>query len=362
MSERPGEAAATGTDGDGDGSDGQTAGGDPPAADGDDGPTRVAIACQGGGSHTAFTAGVLQGLLSTWPADERLVGISGTSGGAFGALAAWYGLVTADADRAVELLGDLWTDLAASAPADRAVNDWLVGYSRVETNGFPVPRFSPYDTPGSAWGQRRLRRVLERHVDFDAVPDLCDGTAPDLVVGTVDINAGEFETFVNRDVTAEAVLASAAVPNLFEAVPVHGHLHWDGLFSQNPPVDDLLTVPAARKPEELWVIQINPQERTGEPQTLEEIEDRRNELSGNLSLNQELRFVERVNEWIDAGHLPPEDFSRVRVRRIELGRALHCSTKLDRNPAFVADLLELGRRRAASFRREDHREAGGAAT
>lgn len=68
------------------------------ATDGDD-PTRVAIACQGGGSHTAFTAGVLKGLLREWDDEYELVGISGTSGGAFNALAAWYGLVTAGEDR-----------------------------------------------------------------------------------------------------------------------------------------------------------------------------------------------------------------------------------------------------------------------
>jgi NTE family protein len=62
--------------------------------------TKVAIACQGGGSHTAFTAGVLKGLLREWDEGYELVGISGTSGGAFNALAAWYGLVTADEEAA----------------------------------------------------------------------------------------------------------------------------------------------------------------------------------------------------------------------------------------------------------------------
>jgi hypothetical protein len=41
---------------------------------------RVAIACQGGGSPTAFTAGVLQHLLAH--DDHRIVAVSGTSGGA----------------------------------------------------------------------------------------------------------------------------------------------------------------------------------------------------------------------------------------------------------------------------------------
>jgi NTE family protein len=316
-----------------------------------DDPTRVAIACQGGGSHTAFTAGVLKRLLRDcdWETEYDLVGISGTSGGAFNALLTWYGLVTGDEDRAIDLLDALWDDLAADSALDRVTNAWAVGLARVENSGLPVPQVSPYRTPGSRLGKRRIRRVLDRHVDFAAVPDLCTRDAPELVVGTVNVNAGVFETFTNTDVTPEAVLASAAVPDLFEAVEIDGHYYWDGLFSQNPPVDDLLTVDADRKPEELWVVQINPQERAGEPTSLEEIADRRNELSGNISLNQELRFVERVNAWIAEGHLPEDTFQRVEVRRIEMGRSYHASTKVDRSPAFVEELMALGEQRAAAF-------------
>jgi NTE family protein len=313
-------------------------------------PTPFAIACQGGGSHTAFTAGVLKRLLREWDDDRyELVGISGTSGGAFNALAAWYGLVTGDADRAIELVDAVWDDLTANMLSDRITNDWAVGLSRVESSGFPLPEFSPYQTPGSKLGKDRIREALKAHIDFDEIPDHCTRTAPELVVGTVDINAGIFETFTNEDVTVEAVLASAAVPNLFEAVEIHGHYHWDGLFSQNPPIDDLLTVDADRKPEELWVIQINPQEREGEPTSLAEIADRRNELSGNISLNQELRVVERVNEWLEADHLPEEQFTHTEVRRIEMGRAYHCSTKVDRSPRFIRELMEAGEERAAEF-------------
>ena len=315
----------------------------------DPSPTRVAIACQGGGSHTAFTAGVLKRLLGEWDDGYELVGISGTSGGAFNALAAWYGLVTADEARAIELLDALWEDLSASDPADRFVNDFVVGLSRFGSTGLPTVEVSPYQIPGPELGKEEIRETLERHIDFEEVPGLCRADAPELVVGTVNINAGIFETFTNEAVTPEAVLASAAVPTMFEAVEINGHYHWDGLFSQNPPIDDLLTVDAGRKPEELWVIQINPQEREGEPTSLEEIADRRNELSGNISLNQELGVIERVNEWIDEGHLPEDEFTKTEVRRIAMGEDYHCSTKVDRRPSFVEELMDLGETRAAEF-------------
>jgi NTE family protein len=163
--------------------------------------------------------------------------------------------------------------------------------------------------PTSPVVRREFLDTLERHVDFDRIDDLVGPDTPQLVIGTVDINDGEFETFTCEQITPEAVLASAAVPTLFEAVEIDGHYHWDGLFSQNPPIYDLMHVPPARKPDEHWVIQINPQTREGEPTSVEDIVDRRNELSGNISLNQELRFVETVNDWLDRGHLPSDQYT-----------------------------------------------------
>ena len=320
----------------------------------DSGPTRVAIACQGGGSHTAFTSGVLQEILRDWgDNDYELVGISGTSGGAFNALAMWYGLLTGEPEDAIAILDGIWDDIAVDGPQDRWLNSMVTGLSRMESAGFAIPTVSPSQVPGPEMGKRQIRTVLERYIDFEEIPDLCQRDAPELVVGTVDINAGVFETFIDEDVTVEAVLASAAVPNLFEAVEIHDHYHWDGLFSQNPPVKDLMSQPPERKPEQLWIIQVNPQEFEGEPTTSEVIADRRNELSGNISLNQELGFIERINDWVESGKLPADEFVQTHIRRIEMGKRFHCSTKVDRDPDFLSDLQELGRERAREFLDEE---------
>lgn len=149
--------------------------------------------------------------------------------------------------------------------------------------------------------------------------------------------------------TVKAVLASVVVANLFRAVDINDQLHWDGLFSQNPPVSDLMHLPPEHKPEELWIIQVNPLEFDGEPTTLDVIADRRNELAGNISLNQELGFIERVNEWIDDGSLPAEKFTHTEVSRIQMGTRYHCSTKVDRSPEFIVELQQLGAKQADEF-------------
>ncbi|NHN43441.1 patatin-like phospholipase family protein [Halorubellus sp. JP-L1] len=319
----------------------------------DPGATRVAIACQGGGSHTAFTAGALQSLLAD--AETNVVGLSGTSGGAICATAAWYGLLAED-ETPASVLDAVWTDVAARSPLDRALNAWTVWGSTIEASGFPTPSVSPYHNPAAGIAQKHLRRALADNVDFDRFADLATEDAPRLVVGTVDVEGGAFETFADGDVTADAVLASTAIPELFPGVEIDGHVHWDGVFSHNPPINALMNVDRERKPEELWIVQINPDGASENPTSLREIQDRRNELAGNLSLNQQLHLVRRVNDWLDAGHLPESDFQTVKIRRMELDRDLSYATKLDRDADFLDDLRDLGADAAAEFC--DRREAG----
>jgi NTE family protein len=176
-----------------------------------------------------------------------------------------------------------------------------------------------------------------------------------LLIGAVDVLSGEFRAFSSRrePITVDTVLASAAIPNLFPAA--HGEdggTYWDGLFSQNPPVRELLET----QPEEIWVIQINPKERDTEPRTVVEIADRRNELAGNLSLYQELHFIEEIDRLLDAGLLAPgSKYRHVVVRVIELSRSRSSrrwgpASKLDREPAFLSALMAQGEEQADEFR------------
>src|SRR5215216_6049861 len=239
---------------------------------------KVAIACQGGGSHTAFTAGVLKRLLRAEELKHyEVVGLSGTSGGAVCALLAWHNLLRGDAAGAAEALDAFWRDNSATAPHEQIINSWVLWASSLQ-NFITMPVVSPYyDNYFSVSALEEFKWMLERRVDFAKVGLQPEDSYPVLLVGAVDVLSGEFKTFNSRRdrITPETILASAAIPTLFRSVRAgDGGTYWDGLFSQNPPVRELTD----ERPDEIWVIQINPKELETEPKTVAEIADRRNEL------------------------------------------------------------------------------------
>jgi NTE family protein len=175
-----------------------------------------------------------------------------------------------------------------------------------------------------------------------------------LLVGAVDVLSGEFRAFNSRHdrISPETILASAAIPTLFRSVRLDdGGTYWDGLFSQNPPVRELTD----EGPDEIWVIQINPKELETEPRTVAEIADRRNELSGNLSLHQELHSIEKIDQLLEEGLLSRDGkYKQIVVRVIELSRSrfshsLGTASKGNRDPRFIEDLMSHGEAQAEEF-------------
>jgi NTE family protein len=313
----------------------------------------IAIACQGGGSLTAFTAGVLKTLLRQLDAQRyNIVGLSGTSGGAICATIAWYGLLLGDRKKGEQSLQDFWDDNSATTPIDAWENSWMV-FASWFAGSVALPEISPYDVPEIA--RQRLEELLTRHIPFDQLPALVKDTSPLLYVGAVNEATGEFKVFKGPTLTADKILASAAIPTIFRAVhiddPGDEGIYWDGLFSQNPPVREFVQPypTAVEKPDELWVIRINPMASTVEPQTIQQIEIRRNVLSGNLSLNQELFTLEKVNSWVRQGWLPRERFKEIRIREIRLNIQLDLVSKFDRSPSYIRHLISLGEQEGRKF-------------
>ncbi|AFY79161.1 putative esterase of the alpha-beta hydrolase superfamily [Pleurocapsa sp. PCC 7327] len=303
---------------------------------------RVALACQGGGSHTAFTAGVLKRILKQAGEELEIVALSGTSGGAICALLTWYGLLLGSQQKAIELLDTFWRDNSATSCWDSYLNNSLVWASRL-SSVFSLPEVSPYFYPN--WGQQILKQLLKKHVRFDKIGELLDESSPVLIVGAVNVLDGRFKVFKNAEITLEAILASAAIPILFRAVRIGQAAFWDGLFTQNPPIRDL---PDA-KPDEIWVIQIEPPARKEEPKSVEDIRDRRTELSGNLSLEQEIHFIEKINQLLQSKLLIDSKYKPIEVKRIMMLRELDYSSKIDRSPSFIQSMMAYGETEAETF-------------
>ncbi|NJL33439.1 MAG: patatin-like phospholipase family protein [Chloroflexaceae bacterium] len=330
----------------------------------------VAIACQGGGSHTAFTAGVLQHLLEQRIQEQyNIVGFSGTSGGAVCALLAWYELAEASDTNGQRLI-DFWMDNSSSLWWEQIGNMMVVNTMRSQQRGLlPNIASTPYSTV-AGWLRDMLnefsprdefvnfRTLLEKHIDFDRVQDLSDSHQARLLLGAVDVLSGDFKVFNSRkgEIQVEAVLASAALPTLFEAVPIGGTVYWDGLLSQNPPLLPFVDDGAPHeRPDEIWVIQVNPVRREHIPESPDDITDRRNELMGNLSLHHEMRLITLMNRWIKQSSRFDwlwRNLKPVTVRCIQMSdelNGLDLSSKFDRAPDLIERLIDGGRTQAAAF-------------
>jgi NTE family protein len=358
--------------------------------------TKIAIACQGGGSQAAFTAGALQGLFDAGITDRfEIVALSGTSEGKICAALVWYAIKRRDEPVTQRLLG-FWQDNTVRRLSERLYNDLTVGSLRMINRGL-IPSFaiSPSSPAArsilqlAALGQRRefvdLGYSLSRYIDFDEVAAWgASGSAPVLVMGAASVLSGRLVKFnsTKEPIKREHILASCAVPSLFPAVEVGGDAYWDGLFSDNPPLDDLinpLSMGAGNLPREIWLIKINPTRRDSVPIYSDDILDRRNQLEGNLSLKQNLKYIELLNDLLLAGAFKSEFLERlnfhepVRIPKAfaeepdkpyhipfiemsdELQKTLDYEGKLDRGERAVQRLMAEGRSRAEEFLSERSR-------
>jgi NTE family protein len=326
----------------------------------------VAIACQGGGSHAAFGAGVIHRLLEDHGRRFRLHALSGTSGGAVNAVLAWSGIIQGGASggaaEAQRRLQGLWQDLGASTIPDMVRNWW--GQFVLD---LPFTwEVSPY---GWDLGARdEMISHLRKWADLERLPQDPERlNHPALFVGATDILNG-VSVAIRGDGTVttrgseapleaepfgyDDVIASLAIPPLYKDVRRRGTAYWDGLFSINPPIYALTQIKPC--PDEIWVVQINPQRVSHAPTQMRDIVDRRNELGGNVSLNKELDMIETVNGMIADGHLRGGDYRHITVRVVGLEEKagsldLSYASKFDRSPGFLRDLFDHGRSRAGEF-------------
>jgi NTE family protein len=312
-------------------------------------PVLIDLALQGGGSHGAFTWGVLDRLLE----EEWLTidGISGTSAGAMNAAVLVAGHAIGGAAGARAALERFWRSVSCAAvaspfqrsPLDVLLGRWTLDYSPVFVALDLASRlFSPYDlNPG---GTNPLDTILAAQVDFAKLA----GAPIKLFVTATSVRPGRGRVFRNAEVRPEVLLASACLPTLFQAVEIDGEPYWDGGYSGNPTITPLVRECSSR---DTILVQINPVERPGTPRSARDILNRLNEVSFNAVLLKELRMIALLREMVSACHDEAAAWAEMRIHRISSAKMteLGYSSKLNAEWDFLVMLRDEGRRAAEAF-------------
>ncbi len=318
----------------------------------------VDFALQGGGSHGAFTWGVLDRLLE----DPRLSvdGISGTSAGAMNGAVLSYGYAKGGAEGAREALDNFWSTVAKAAtfsPFRRGPMDILAGRWSFDQSpaylAFDLASrmFSPYDLNPLALNP--LRDVLAQCIDFERLV----ASPVKVFVTATNVLTGRGRVFRNAELTPDVLLASACLPTLFQAIEIEGEPYWDGGYLGNPTMTPLVRECQAS---DTILIQINPVARPHTPRSSQEIFDRLNEISFNAPLLKELRMIALLRQVADPGQCEGAVWADMRIHRItsDTLQELGASSKLNAEWDFLCMLRDEGRRCAEEFM-EQHGSALG---
>ncbi len=332
----------------------------------------VDLALQGGGSHGAFTWGVLDRLL-----DEkhlRLAGISGTSAGAMNAVALAAGLMEGGREGARACLRRFWERVAKASPfrhlqdgpfAELTLpgNPWADFYTAPlqQAARYMSSRYSPYQL--NPLNLNPLRNILVETVDFERVRQ-CTRTC--LFVAATNVATGELRIFRQDELTADMVLASACLPLLFQAVEIDGEAYWDGGYAGNPTLLPLISETPA---DDLLLVQINPSRRDTLPTTASDILDRANEVTFNASLLKELRTIGLMKELIASARRPDASYDRPLFKRVDDLRlhklsaddelaAFGPASKTQTGWAFLSQLHDIGWRTADEWLKVNGKRLG----
>ncbi|MBR0682697.1 patatin-like phospholipase family protein [Roseomonas eburnea] len=315
-------------------------------------PLLVDLALQGGGSHGAFTWGVLDRLLDEeWLTIEA---VSGTSAGAMNAAVMAHGLMHGGAAGAKAALETFWrrvSDAAALSPLRRGPLDVLLGRWTLDNSpaylamDMATRIFSPYDLDFGL--PNPLASILAETVDFERLT----ASPVKLFITATNVHTGRPRVFRNSDVSPAALLASACLPFMFQAVEIDGQAYWDGGYSGNPTMTPLINECVS---DDTIIVGINPVERPGIPKTARDILNRLNEVAFNAVLLKELQMIALLRQVADPGDEKTAHWAKMRVHlvRSDVLLGLGASSKLNAEWEFLTMLRDEGRRAAETFMAE----------
>ncbi|MBX3457192.1 MAG: patatin-like phospholipase family protein [Candidatus Paracaedibacteraceae bacterium] len=325
------------------------------------GKKKVSVALQGGGSHGAFSWGVMDRLLE----DGRfeIEGLTGTSAGGMNAVAIAQGLMKGGNQAARDELKAFWQKISDSGknsplnhrgPIDKALGK----YTMYHSPGFVIfdylsRMFSPYEL--NPLQIDPLKDVIASSFDFDALRKF---KGVKVYLCATHVQTGKLRIFGLDEMKIEALQATACLPTIHNAVKVDGEYYWDGGFIGNPVFFPLIY--DCESPD-IILIQLNPTVREKIPTTAREIGDRLNEITNNASVVREMRAISFISDLIDDGKLDPKETKRVFMHLIEdedTFTDLGWSSKLNTEWDFFMHLFEKGRAAADKWIKENYEHVG----
>ncbi len=311
----------------------------------------INLALQGGGSHGAFTWGVMDRLLE----EERLSveGISGTSAGAMNAAVAAQGFIHGGRQGARDALEEFWhrvSALSLFAPMRRSLFDMFTGNWNLDRS--PVTAvldafqsvLSPYQT--NPLNVNPLRDLLAEMV---VEKDIQSSDHIKIFVTATNVQTGKPRVFSRQELTVDAVMASASLPFAFQATMIDDIPYWDGGYMGNPVIWPLIYYCACP---DVALVQINPLVRFDTPKTPVEIVNRVNEIGFNSSLIAEMRAIAFVQKLLTDKLVKPgaeQDLKLMHMHLIEaedVMRVLGAASKMNAELDFLLFLKDLGRKTA----------------
>ncbi|WP_121065129.1 patatin-like phospholipase family protein [Chachezhania antarctica] len=318
---------------------------------------KINLALQGGGAHGAFTWGVLDRILED--EDIEISALSGTSAGALNASAFKAGMVQGGREGAKEKLNWVWDQVGAVK--DGRMQAWMEGVDLSKMA--QAIEYSPMFAAADFWSRavspysygpfysNPLEPILATF-DFDAI---CADKGPALFICATRVRNGKIRVFSGDEIHPEAIMASACLPTVFQAVKIHDsqtgreEAFWDGGYTGNPALYPMFE---DRYPPDIVIVNINPLEREDLPVTAHQIQNRINEISFNSSLLREMRAINFVQRLIEDGTIHTGRMSQVYVHMVaddELMNTLSVATKMMPNPIVLSRLKDAGRTAAEKF-------------
>lgn len=324
---------------------------------------KIDLALQGGGTHGALAWGVLDKLLE----DGRIEidSISATSSGAVIGVVLANGLIKGGPEGARQALSDFWHDISNHAAAlNPFMHNFWEDYfnipyeARTSYYMFNLATHLLSPSQFNPMKYNPLRDLLEKHVDFKKFKE---SNPIKLFICATNVKTSKIKIFDNHEMTIDSVLASACLPELFQAVEIDGESYWDGGFMGNPAIYPLIY---HSKTQDILIIHINPIIRYDVPESKEDIENRINEISFNSSLMREMRAIHFVTQLIDNKKIKDEylkDFKKVylhSIRTDELMEPFSIASKMNADWSFINTLFEIGRKSAEHWLLENFESIG----